>query len=194
VAASGRINREACLGGSWLLQFLLEASARNVAKWRHFALTPGVRVRKLLLEVSTSAPERRERWEASLRDFRHEASDKLLVHNNERLGPAIFSLQTRNCASENQNSLADASRAPSLRVRSFARTTSGATRPHPAEVSKPQSFAASTAEASPITAATRSIRSDITSGCSIMFVSGSITPATRICPDFSGSFSKQRNS
>jgi hypothetical protein len=39
------------------------------------------------------------RWEASLRDFRHEASDKLLVHNKERLGPAIFSLQTRNCAS-----------------------------------------------------------------------------------------------
>jgi len=34
---------------------------------------------------------------------------------------------------ENQNSLADASRAPSLSVRSFAHTTSGATRPHPAE-------------------------------------------------------------
>src|SRR5215813_8163400 len=72
--------------------------------------------------------------------------------------------------SENQNSFADASRAPSLRVRSFAQTTSGATRPHPAEVSKPQSFAASTAEASPITATIRSMRSATTSGCSIMLV------------------------
>src|SRR5262249_11896967 len=97
-------------------------------------------------------------------------------------------------ASENQNSFADASRAPSLRVRSFAHTTSGATRPHPAEVSKPQSFAASTAEASPITATIRSIRSDTTSGCSMMLVSGSITPATKICPDLSGNFSKRRNS
>ena len=102
------------------------------------------------------------------------------------------------CAScpgfRSQNSRADASRAPSLRARSFAQTTSGATRPHPAEVSKPQSFAASTADASPITATIRSIRSDTTSGCSMMLVSGSITPATRICPDFSGNFSKQRNS
>jgi hypothetical protein len=41
--------------------------------------------------ISASAPERRGRWEASLRDFRREASDKLLVHNKERPGPAIFS-------------------------------------------------------------------------------------------------------
>jgi hypothetical protein len=53
-----------------------------------------------LCPISPSAPERRGRWEASLRDFRHEASDKLLVHNKERLGPVIFSLQTTNCASE----------------------------------------------------------------------------------------------
>src|SRR5512132_2574615 len=79
-----------------------------------------------------------------------------------------------------QNKRVEAILAPSLRLRSLAQTTSGATRPQPADVSKPQSVAASTAEGSPIVAATRSIRSDTTSGCSMILVNGSITPATRI--------------
>ena len=39
----------------------------------------------------------------------------------------------------NQNKCVEAIFAPSLRLRSFAQTTSGATRPQPADVSKPQS-------------------------------------------------------
>jgi hypothetical protein len=84
----------------------------------------------------------------------------LFDHHKEQLRPAIFSPENDKLRIGNQNSLAEASRAPSLRVRSFDQTTSGATRPHPAEVSKPQSFAASTAEASPITATIRSSRTE----------------------------------
>ena len=70
--------------------------------------------------------------------------------------------------------------APSRMERSFAQTTSSATRPQPAAVSKPQSVPASTRVGSPTTCATRSMRSATTSGCSTKLVSVSITPATRI--------------
>jgi hypothetical protein len=54
----------------------------------------------------------------------------------------------------------EARRAPSRRLESLAQTTSSATRPQPAEVSKPQSVPARTRLASPMTPATRSIRSN----------------------------------
>src|SRR5439155_669890 len=73
----------------------------------------------------------------------------------------------------------DASRAPSRRLLNLAQTTSSATRPQPAEVSKPQSVPACTRDGSPTTWATRSMRSATTSGCSTKFVRLSMTPATR---------------
>ena len=84
----------------------------------------------------------------------------------------------------NQNSRSEARSAPCRRLRSFAQTASSATRPQPADVSKPQSVPANTREGSPNTAATRSIRSATTSGCSMILVSGSMTPATRIWPSY----------
>src|SRR5262245_7280645 len=75
---------------------------------------------------------------------------------------------------EAQNSRFEARSAPSRNVRSFAQTTSSATRPQPADVSKPQSEPARTRDGSPTTAATRSILSATTSGCSTILVSGSI--------------------
>src|SRR5271166_5158760 len=63
-------------------------------------------------------------------------------------------------------------RAPSAIAASFAQTTSSATRPRPAEVSKPQSVPARTRRGSPTARATASMRSATTSGCSTKLVSG----------------------
>src|SRR5436853_6367467 len=79
-----------------------------------------------------------------------------------------------------QNNLSDASLAPSAIDLNFAHTTSSATRPRPAIVSKPQSLPAITRCGSPMTFAPFSSRSAITSGCSTKLVVESITPATMI--------------
>ena len=84
--------------------------------------------------------------------------------------------------------------APSAIAASFAQTTSSATRPRPAEVSKPQSVPASTRLGSPTARATSSMRSATTSGCSTKFVSGSTTPATITWPSSSGRSFRQRYS
>src|SRR5260370_9030741 len=68
------------------------------------------------------------------------------------------------------NKRCDASRAPSRRLASFAHTTSSATRPQPAEVSKPQSVPPRPRPASPTTPDTRSRPSATTSGCSTQLV------------------------
>ena len=70
--------------------------------------------------------------------------------------------------------------APSAIDLNFAHTTSSATRPRPATVSKPQSLPAITRCGSPMVSATFSSRSAITSGCSTKLVVESITPATMI--------------
>src|SRR5262245_2771489 len=93
-----------------------------------------------------------------------------------------------------RNSRCEARSAPSRMLASLAHTTSSATRPQPAEVSKPQSVPASTRAGSPTTSATRSRRSATTCGCSTKLVRLSITPATRSWSSRSGYFLKQRNS
>src|SRR5262245_7073576 len=77
------------------------------------------------------------------------------------------------------NKRCDARWAPSRRLASLPHTTSSATRPQPAEVSKPQSVPARTRAGSPRTAAICSMRSATTCGCSMKLVRLSITPATR---------------